>query len=535
LHSGAERLAEFGVHYCFDNFREMQSHPPLEGVATEALQRSLKQVGGTLDAADRESYADWFENWNWTLEQGSPDLDMLLALVLSGASSQQEQAVDNLFRSAMERLDGIARASERQNSGHPLSITAFDDFRPMPEQLLRLLLERLPGPLRFSFDALVELPENRSAWTAVEQHFQCDVRSWFRQVDSKLDRILDIQERELSRAVKAKEIAEQEASELRSQAEDYRVKYEKLEAEVSARAQDPAEKRLAELLSAGDLEAVAALKTQQIGLRRVEVEKLAQDWAELGDIHCLRFAWREALNCYREAWRLDPSDPRYPTRYAHVASRQNRLVEAIHAYLAALTAGLEPPEAATVLNNLAILYRATHELAGAERAFDKALAIRRDLAQTEPSSYLSDVAATLNNRANLYGDTERMAEAERDYLEALAIYERLAAAGSRDRFPETAGTLGNLATLYRVMRRPDVAERFFRRALDLYRRLAAANPDEHTPGVAKLLNNLANAYSDAGRVKEAEACYREALTIRRQLAADGQSRSTLVGPGHDTE
>lgn len=142
------------------------------------------------------------------------------------------------------------------------------------------------------------------------------MRSWFLKIDSKLDRILEIQERELSRAVAGKEIAEQEAQAQRARAEEYVEKYEKLQAEAAARAQEPGEKQFADLLATGDLEAAAALKERQIGSRTIEVERLAQDWAELGDIHELRFAWDTALECYREAWRLDPRSPlvRFPLR-----------------------------------------------------------------------------------------------------------------------------------------------------------------------------------------------------------------------------
>lgn len=163
LNSGAEKLSEFGVHFCFDKFREMQRHPPLEKVAAEALRRALEHVGGTLDAADHESYGDWFENWSWILEQGLSDLDILPKLVRTSSALQQEQALEDLFRSAMERLDGVARARGRQDAGS-ISITAPDSFRSMPDELFFLLLNRVPQPLRSNFDGLVALPEHRSAW-----------------------------------------------------------------------------------------------------------------------------------------------------------------------------------------------------------------------------------------------------------------------------------------------------------------------------------------------------------------------------------
>jgi tetratricopeptide (TPR) repeat protein len=530
LHSGAEKLSEFGVHYCFDKFREMQPHPPLEEVATEALHRALEQVQATLDPSLRESYSDWFENWISISNKTAPTFDSLPTLVLPSGVPQQEQALDRLFRETMERLDGTARARKLQDAGQAPSITGNGSFRTMPDELLHLLLNRLPHPLHSNFNRLIALPEHSSAWITVEQHFQKDVHAWFARLDAtttrieaKLDLLL-VRDHELNRAVQAKEIAEEEARLLRTRnesLEEYKEKYEKLEA-ASARSQDPGEQQFASLLAAGDLEGAAALRTKQVetqqGKAKGEVSKLARYFSELGQVHDLRFAWAKALECYREAWRLDPKMLDYGFRYALFAQKQNRFGDAIAVYCTVLPLCTNPPQVAATLNNLANLYRATQRMKEAEQSYQEALTIRRRLAEANPEAYLPDVAMTLNNLAILYRATQRMKDSEQSYQEALTIRRRLAEANPEAYLPNVAMTLNNLANLYRATQRMKEAEQSYQEALTIRRRLAETNPEAYLPYVAMTLNNLAILYSATQRLKDSEQSYQEALTTYRRLA-----------------
>ena len=58
--------------------------------------------------------------------------------------------------------------------------------------------------------------------------------------------------------------------------------------------------------------------------------------------------------------------------------------------------------------------------------YQKALALYRRPAQSNPQAYEPDLAHALNNLANLYSDTQRFSESEAMYKEALAIRRRLA-------------------------------------------------------------------------------------------------------------
>ena len=90
----------------------------------------------------------------------------------------------------------------------------------------------------------------------------------------------------------------------------------------------------------------------------------------------------------------------------------------------------------------------------------------RQLAQTEPATYLPDVAATLHNVGVLASSTSRFPEAEAAYQEALALYRQLAPDPSGCvSLPDIATTLTNLAGLYNMSHRFPEAETAYQEAL----------------------------------------------------------------------
>ena len=114
------------------------------------------------------------------------------------------------------------------------------------------------------------------------------------------------------------------------------------------------------------------------------------------------------------------------------------------------------------LGSLGGVYQETGRIEEAERTYEKALAIHREVAHRRGEGN------ELSNLASLYHETGRMAPAERTYEEALAIHREVGNRSSEGK------TLGNLALLcrrhhravheegYRVERAPDGALRFFR-------------------------------------------------------------------------
>ncbi len=170
----------------------------------------------------------------------------------------------------------------------------------------------------------------------------------------------------------------------------------------------------------------------------------------------------------------------------------------------------DSPRVAEVLNNLALLLKATNRLPEAEPLFRRALAI-------DEKSYGPDhpnVAIYLNNLAELLRATNRLSEAEPLYRRAIAIGEKSYGPDQ----PDVATRLNNLAELLRVTNRLSQAEPLYRRSLAIDEK--SYGPDH--PNVAICLNNLAGLLEDTNRLSEAEPLY------RRSLAIDEKS----YGPDH---
>ncbi len=177
--------------------------------------------------------------------------------------------------------------------------------------------------------------------------------------------------------------------------------------------------------------------------------------------------------------------------------------------------GIDHPDTAASLNNLALLYRAQGKYAEAEPLFKRALAIReQQLGIDHP-----DTAASLNNLALLYQAQGKYAEAEPLFKRALAIYEQQLGIDH----PDTATSLNNLAELYRDQGKYAEAEPLYKRALAICeQQLGIDHPDTATN-----LNNLALLYQAQGKYAEAEPLFKRSLAIcEQQLGQDHPDTAT---------
>ena len=239
--------------------------------------------------------------------------------------------------------------------------------------------------------------------------------------------------------------------------------------------------------------------------------------------------YRAELDTANAGWQFDAG---------YYLQGQNQFLKAAHYYEKALEirrrlANSNPqayePDVAATLNNLADLYRETRRFTESEAMYKEALEIYRRLAESSPQFYNpfvakvlnnleQDVALTLNHLAVFYYKTQRFTESEAMYNEALEIYRRLANSTPQAYEQDVAATLNNLANLYRKILRLTESEAMHNEALEIYRRLANSNPQTYEPNVAGTLTNLANLYSDTQRFTDSEAMYNEALEICRRLA-----------------
>ena len=173
---------------------------------------------------------------------------------------------------------------------------------------------------------------------------------------------------------------------------------------------------------------------------------------------------------------------------------------------------------AAALNNLAILHDDLNRKDEAEKEYNEALEIRRELAETNRDAYIGDVALTLNNLGSLHDDLNRKDEAEKEYNEALEIRRELAKTNRDAYIGKVAQTLNNLGLLHKNLSRYSEAEKEYKEALEIRRELAKTNRDAYNGDVASTLENIARLHKDLTRYDEARESAKEALGIYKELA-----------------
>ena len=267
----------------------------------------------------------------------------------------------------------------------------------------------------------------------------------------------------------------------------------------------------------------AAVKNKQ----RVSVEKIVLRIQLLSAAKSDNTWVQQCINLYRQAVAFArpcyaPSDlASLIFSQAKFLQENNQFKEAAEAYLEVLSYLREQgdlPDVAMTLNNLAVLHSVTHDFKAAEKEYQEALEIYKELARTTPEVYLPDVATTLNNLANLHSNTHDFKAAEKEYQETLAKYRELAKTTPEAYLPKVATTLNNLANLHSDTHDFKAAEKEYQEALAKYRDLAKTTSEAYLPDVAMTLNNLANLHSYTHDFRAAEKEYQEALGIRRELA-----------------
>lgn len=159
----------------------------------------------------------------------------------------------------------------------------------------------------------------------------------------------------------------------------------------------------------------------------------------------------------------------------------------------------------------------------ARQYFERALELRRPLAQQNSSAYLPDMARTLNNLGNLDRLQHRTDDARHHGEEALNIYRQLAMQNPDAYLPYLAAALNNLGALDRIQNRMDESRQQYAEALTIDRKLAQHDPGKYLPNMAMMLNEFGLLDTAQNRMEEARQHYTEALTIDRQLAQQSPS------------
>ncbi|MGB3759735.1 MAG: tetratricopeptide repeat protein [Rivularia sp. (in: cyanobacteria)] len=167
--------------------------------------------------------------------------------------------------------------------------------------------------------------------------------------------------------------------------------------------------------------------------------------------------------------------------------------------------GVNHPDTATSLNNLANLYLHQGKYEQAEPLYIQTLELRKQFFGENHPNY----AESLNNLALLYHSQGKYEQAEPLYIQALDLRKQFFS----ENHPNYAESLNNLAVLYLTQGKYKQAEPLCIQALDLRKQLLGVNH----PNYAESLNNLALIYESQRRYKQAELFYIQALKLRKQL------------------
>jgi CHAT domain-containing protein/Tfp pilus assembly protein PilF len=196
-------------------------------------------------------------------------------------------------------------------------------------------------------------------------------------------------------------------------------------------------------------------------------------------------------------------------KYAEAVLMQQTAVD-----LAEKILGPDHPDTATIVGNLAWVYKSQGQYSKAEPLYLRALAIKeKALGPEHPLT-----ARALNNLAELYESQSQYAKAQPLLQRALAIDEKVLGPVH----PSTAASLANLAKLYWWQGQYAGAEPLFQRALVI---LEKATGNEHE--TASVLNNLGALYQSEGQHAQAEKVLQRALAIKEKgLGSEDPSVAT---------
>ncbi len=226
--------------------------------------------------------------------------------------------------------------------------------------------------------------------------------------------------------------------------------------------------RVVELLAqVGAKDSHAGFEIKREADRRLTAAAMAKVIA--GDLQLVQMNYAEAATLYREAVEALPREnesarAEYLNKRGTAAYQVGDLPTATAAFEEALqllerTLGVDHPDVATALNNLALLHYTQGNYAAAEPLYRRSLAIdEKTLGADHPS-----VATDLNNLALLYKKQGNVEAAAPLLKRALAIKERAFDPGH----PSLVTGLRNYASLLRALGRIEEAETYEARAAQL--------------------------------------------------------------------
>ncbi len=238
----------------------------------------------------------------------------------------------------------------------------------------------------------------------------------------------------------------------------------------------------------------------------------------------LQLDFTAAENALLSSLSLDSTDAGALSRIASLYSTLNRQADAIPYYQKALQYSRDAAQKAGTWANLGNELRHDGRYGEAETAYEQALALFRQLAESRPGHYQEEAATTLNNMSALYLEWNAGQKAISALTASLGICRALAQENPQHYEPALARTLSNAGNLYTAFNTPEKAEEAYREAMEIRMRLAEETPQRHLEELATLRNSLGNLYWGLKDYEKAEPLFAEALEAYGQLAQDSSGR-----------
>lgn len=187
----------------------------------------------------------------------------------------------------------------------------------------------------------------------------------------------------------------------------------------------------------------------------------------------------------------------------------------------------------SVLEDIGVLmtYMTYKDCCEADKYFQKAMAIYRNLAEDSANAFQEGLARICMNYANALCRMRRSEQARMLYQEALQIQQKRSERLPSVHLRSVADIYNNWALWEERFGNYEDAERMLRKALDIYRIYAEKQPVDYNWTVATVCENLAIVLSRVLKPEEAEPLFRESLKIYKQLAqhiSDYYERNVVV-------
>ncbi|QHI35071.1 hypothetical protein IMCC3317_04170 [Kordia antarctica] len=277
------------------------------------------------------------------------------------------------------------------------------------------------------------------------------------------EKINDLQQR-LKDKVKIEGLLDKEVLKLSQELEELKKERDRLEQEVENiidknKSEDLVKesdtyKQVFKLFSKGNIDkALNELEDDKLEIEEIKTSNNRKQESKLRMLKAqmlrVKHNYKEAGENYEKAVNLHGS---YENCFevAHYFQFINEFKKAEKYYYKCLDKVTSKAEKATTLNNLGVLQSDQNEHAKAEKSYQEALLIRRELTKLNPQTYLPKVGTTLNNLGSLQSDQNEYTKAEKSYEEALIIYRELAEVNPQTYLPDVGMILNNLGVLQRA-------------------------------------------------------------------------------------